>query len=305
MLLDETFRSTGPPPPGLVPISGGTITVPEPTKPAVPPVKAPLKAPARETEGLPTIVHSTYKPHAPKTIHLEKLPRQAGGASAFAAHVIASQENDAESIPAPKPIGLVDQPSPQEPEKEVSLRHPPPSEPLAQRTLLQLSGQELKIVQQLSALDREVRAHERAHVAAASGITGSPRFSYVTGPDAQRYAVSGEVKIDTRSEPGDPEATIIKMEQVKKAALAPAQPSGQDKSVASAAEAKIRDAQAEIRAIKRDEEEQVAIDASAKKGEDKTVEPIVHATIQRANLAFSNLASSHEPSTISIEPLFA
>ena len=48
------------------------------------------------------------------------------------------------------------------------------------------------------------------------------------------YAVGGEVKIDTSKE-NTPQATISKMQKVKKAALAPAQPSAQDRSVAAKA----------------------------------------------------------------------
>jgi hypothetical protein len=49
------------------------------------------------------------------------------------------------------------------------------------------------------------------------------------------YAVSGEVSIDSSPVKGDPKATVRKMEQVVRAALAPAQPSGQDRAVAAAA----------------------------------------------------------------------
>lgn len=307
MMLAETFRTTGPPPPGLAPLSGGTITVPEPTRPAQPPVKPPFTAPAREVDAPPEIKHSTYKPSVPKTIHVGQStvpPPSAGGASAFTAHVIASQDND--TIPTPPPaVAKTDQPTPKTPEEEISLRHPPPSEPLAQRTKQQLSGDELKIVQQLSALDRKVRAHEQAHIAAASGITSSPNYTYVTGPDAQRYVVAGEVKIDNSSEPGSPEATIAKLELVKKAALAPAQPSAQDKSVATAADATIRDAEAEIRARERDEKEQAAIEDAARKKAEEDNEPAVPAVIKQANLAFTQSAATNIAAPISSEALFA
>ena len=298
MLLGETFRSTGPPPPGLVPVAGGTITVAEPTRTAIPPIKPPLNAPARESDALPIISHETYKPQTPTPIHTDKpttLPSSAGGTSAFAAHVIASQDS----------VAVAEQPLPVEPVDRAPLKQVVSHEPLAQRTQQQLSGEELKIVQELAARDREVRAHEQAHVAAASGIAGAPNFSYVTGPDAQRYAVSGEVRIDTSSEPANPEATIAKMEQVKKAALAPAQPSGQDKSIALVAEAKIREAQAEIRTIKREEEEQKAIESAAKQDSLAAGQPVVHANIQQANTAFANRAAINVPPPISLEPLFA
>ncbi len=48
------------------------------------------------------------------------------------------------------------------------------------------------------------------------------------------YAVGGEVKIDTSPE-RTPEATVSKMQQVRRAALAPADPSGTDRAVAAEA----------------------------------------------------------------------
>lgn len=298
MLLGETFRSTGPPPPGLVPVAGGTITVAEPTRAATPPVKPPLIASARESDALPIISRETYKPQTPTPVNTNKPkppPPPAGGTSAFAAHVIASQDTTV----------AVEQPLPAKSVKQAPLKQVVSLEPLAQRTQQQLSGEELKIVQRLAARDREVKAHERAHIAAAAGIAGAPSFSYVTGPDAQRYAVSGEVRIDTSGDPASPEATITKMEQVKKAALAPSQPSAQDKAVALVAEAKIREAQAEIRTIKREEEEQKAIESAAKKEALAAGLPVVHANIQQANTAFANSAAIKAATPISLEPLFA
>lgn len=91
-------------------------------------------------------------------------------------------------------------------------------------------------IQTLKARDQEVRNHEQAHLSAAGGLAVSgASFEFVTGPDGQRYAVGGEVSIDTSGVPGDPEATLRKAETIRRAALAPAQPSGQDYSVASKA----------------------------------------------------------------------
>ncbi|WP_303620985.1 putative metalloprotease CJM1_0395 family protein, partial [Methylogaea oryzae] len=70
-------------------------------------------------------------------------------------------------------------------------------------------------------------------------------FSYERGPDGQQYAVGGEVSIDTSPVPNDPEATARKAEQIRRAALAPANPSGQDISVAAAASQMQAQAQAE------------------------------------------------------------
>jgi hypothetical protein len=59
------------------------------------------------------------------------------------------------------------------------------------------------------------------------------------------YAVGGEVKIDTAPE-RDPEDTIRKMQQVRKAALSPTQPSAQDRSVAAQASQIEAEAKAEL-----------------------------------------------------------
>lgn len=97
------------------------------------------------------------------------------------------------------------------------------------------SEQDLKIVEELKSRDREVRAHEQAHVAAAGGLAkGGPSYTYQYGPDGQAYAVGGEVNIDTS--PGrTPEETISKARQIRAAALAPSDPSDQDRAVAAAA----------------------------------------------------------------------
>lgn len=97
-----------------------------------------------------------------------------------------------------------------------------------------LSDEEQQRVQELKKIDREVRAHERAHRAAGGTLTGSAQFTYTRGPDGQQYAVSGEVSIDTGREQSAA-ATAAKMEAVIRAALAPANPSAQDVAVAAQA----------------------------------------------------------------------
>ncbi len=98
-----------------------------------------------------------------------------------------------------------------------------------------LSEEEQREVQELKNRDREVRAHEQAHLATAGAYaTGGPTYEYNRGPDNRQYAVGGEVQIDTSPEE-DPEATIRKAQIVRRAAQAPAEPSSQDRSVASAA----------------------------------------------------------------------
>ncbi len=110
----------------------------------------------------------------------------------------------------------------------------------------QLSDEERKQVDALKARDREVRAHERAHQAAGGQYAGAASYTFQKGPDGRSYAVGGEVPIDAGEIKGDPQATIEKMQQVKAAALAPAEPSGQDRKVAALADAKIAQARAEL-----------------------------------------------------------
>ena len=90
-----------------------------------------------------------------------------------------------------------------------------------------LTEQEQAEVDALKARDRQVRAHEQAHAAIGGAYAGAPSYTYQVGPDGQRYAVGGEVKIDASPIPGDPEATLEKMRVVERAALAPAEPSSQ------------------------------------------------------------------------------
>lgn len=111
----------------------------------------------------------------------------------------------------------------------------------------ELSESDLKVVSELKQRDAEVKAHEAAHLTAAGGISrGGASFSYQQGPDGVRYAIGGEVNIDTSSVPGDPAATLLKADTIRRAALAPAEPSGQDLQVAASATAMAAQAQAEL-----------------------------------------------------------
>ena len=99
-------------------------------------------------------------------------------------------------------------------------------------------------VQQLKATEVKVKAHEAAHKAAGGQYASSASYSYRPGPDGRSYIVAGEVQIDMS--PGrTPQETIAKMQIVQRAALAPADPSGQDRAVAAAAAAQMAQAQQE------------------------------------------------------------
>lgn len=115
-----------------------------------------------------------------------------------------------------------------------------------QTNKFELSEEDQKVVAELKARDVEVRAHEQAHLSAGAGIvTGGPTYSYQTGPDGQKYAIGGEVQIVSSAE-STPEETISKMQQVIRAALAPAEPSSQDRQVASSASKIQAQARAEL-----------------------------------------------------------
>ncbi|WP_430514251.1 putative metalloprotease CJM1_0395 family protein [Pannonibacter phragmitetus] len=110
-----------------------------------------------------------------------------------------------------------------------------------------MTEEEQKQVKDLQARDREVRAHEQAHARVGGAHAGAPSYTFQQGPDKKRYAIGGEVQIDTSAE-RTPEATARKMQIVIRAATAPAEPSSQDLRVAQQARATLQEAQAEIRA---------------------------------------------------------
>lgn len=110
----------------------------------------------------------------------------------------------------------------------------------------QAEQQEQQKIQQLKSRDQEVKIHEQAHAALGGSHAGSPSYSYELGPDGKRYAVDGEVQIDISPIPGDPQATIQKMQQVRAAALAPGEPSSADRRIAVQAAQQQAQAQAEL-----------------------------------------------------------
>ncbi len=110
----------------------------------------------------------------------------------------------------------------------------------------EFSKEEQQQIRELAARDREVKTHEAAHKAAGGGLTGPAQFSYTAGPDGKRYATGGEVSINTSKVPGDPQATVIKADRIRAAALAPAEPSAQDHKVATQASQMAAEARVEM-----------------------------------------------------------
>lgn len=97
-----------------------------------------------------------------------------------------------------------------------------------------LQDQEQAQVRELASRDREVRSHEQAHAAIGGAFAGAPKYHFERGPDGVNYAVGGEVPIDV-GPAATPELTIAKAQIVKRAAMAPAEPSPQDRRVAQEA----------------------------------------------------------------------
>ncbi|MAG58245.1 MAG: hypothetical protein CMJ83_18315 [Planctomycetes bacterium] len=117
-----------------------------------------------------------------------------------------------------------------------------------------LTEEEQREVEELKARDREVRAHEQAHLSALSGVGGGrASYSYAQGPDGQHYATGGEVPVSISEVPGDPQQTLQHARTIIRAALAPAQPSSADYAAAAQARQLERSAREELAEAKREE----------------------------------------------------
>lgn len=126
-----------------------------------------------------------------------------------------------------------------------------------------LDAAQLEQLADLKARDREVRAHEAAHQAVGGQYAGAISYVYERGPDGAQYAVGGEVSIDTAPVDGDPQATIEKMRTVRAAALAPAEPSPQDRAVAAQAMQLMLQAQAELASELSERDESAGVSADS------------------------------------------
>lgn len=158
-----------------------------------------------------------------------------------------------------------------------------------------LTPEEQQQVQKLRQIDRQVRAHEAAHKAAGAGLTGAVTYEFVRGPDGRQYAVAGEVSIDV-SPAQTPEQTIAKAKRIQAAALAPADPSSQDRAVAAQAAQMAAKARIEL---SREENSEAAESAAARNLE--KADNAASSRESRAVAAYTNL----EPQPESLLSLFA
>lgn len=123
-------------------------------------------------------------------------------------------------------------------------------------------------VARLKAAEEKVKAHEAAHKSAGGTIAGPISYTYTRGPDGHSYITGGEVPISVS--PGrTPQETAGRMEQVIRAALAPADPSPQDRSVAAQASVQLQEARRQ--AV--DPPASAAADEVAGPGADAAAEP--------------------------------
>ncbi|MBO1520112.1 putative metalloprotease CJM1_0395 family protein [Oceanisphaera pacifica] len=124
----------------------------------------------------------------------------------------------------------------------------------------ELTAEQQEELLQLQQRDQEVRVHEQQHASVGGQHTGSASYEYETGPDGKQYVVEGSVSVDLSPVAGDPNATIEKMQQIKAAALAPAEPSSADKDAAARADQLIVEARAELQQANEPETEDSPLD---------------------------------------------
>ncbi|MRV71905.1 catalase [Duganella sp. FT92W] len=140
----------------------------------------------------------------------------------------------------------------------------PPAGAAARTDKTELTPEQQAQIDKLKATDTKVRQHEQAHLAAAGGLaTSGPTYTYQRGPNGVAYAVGGEVNINT-SPGATPQETIARAQRIVAAALAPADPSGQDRGVAARAAQMERDARVELeQAYSTDAKARPSIDVEA------------------------------------------
>jgi|GEM_PF-543363 len=162
-----------------------------------------------------------------------------------------------------------------------------------------------KQITQLAARDREVRTHEQAHMAAGGQYAGAASYTYERGPDGVNYAVGGEVPIDV-SPAATPAQTIEKAQVVKRAALAPAEPSPQDRKVASLASAMEQQARAELlqeqnasQSSKNTQADQGALKPSLEPSSEPSSEPSPESSIIRSQADAANEPANTSTTSVS------
>lgn len=105
------------------------------------------------------------------------------------------------------------------------------------------------MIRELTNIQNNVLAHEQAHMSVGGDLAGSASYTYTKGPDGKEYITGGEVPISMPTTTNK-EEMLKELEQIRRAALAPADPSSQDLSVAAEASAKEAALRSEVAAEK-------------------------------------------------------
>ena len=150
-----------------------------------------------------------------------------------------------------------------------------------QKNIGELSLEEQRIVTELQAADTNVRAHEAAHMAAGGGLTSPASYTYERGPDNKMYAVAGEVGIST-GEGNTPQESLNKAQTIRRAALAPADPSPQDLKVAAQAASMEMSARAQILQEKMEQNSQNPNNSNETSGDDSAGNSTVNSNTNSA-----------------------
>jgi len=149
-----------------------------------------------------------------------------------------------------------------------------------------LTAAQQREIEALKQTDARVHRHEQAHIAVGGElIRGGANYSYTIGPDQKRYAVAGEVSIDT-SPAKTPEETIPKAQHIRATALAPSDPSPQDRGVASIASQMEAKARGEVLAQQSQTSSSSGSAASASSGSAATSVVFYRAVQQSATQAY-------------------
>ncbi|MDY6124226.1 MAG: putative metalloprotease CJM1_0395 family protein [Campylobacter sp.] len=163
-----------------------------------------------------------------------------------------------------------------------------------QKNIGELSLEEQRIVSELQAADTNVRAHEAAHMAAGGGLTSPASYTYERGPDNKMYAVAGEVGIST-SEGNTPQESLNKAQTIRRAALAPADPSPQDLKVAAQAASMEMNARAQIMQEKMAQNSQNPNNSNEASGDGNARNSTVNSNVNSAGN--SRIPSINQPSS--------
>jgi hypothetical protein len=156
-------------------------------------------------------------------------------------------------------------------------------------------------VDALKRREKSVRSHEHAHARTAGRwLQSQPQFETQKGPDGEEYIVAGAVSIDSSPVSGDAQATIRKMDEIRRAALAPIDPSPRDRAVALRAtmvQARARRQMVESRREKHGNDIGIGADASSPVAE--AVREQIHAKPLVKESESKAIAKSEEPGSVS------